>query len=473
MNIMNDIAVAAPEALLLAAGLVGVLLGAAFKTGFTSVSRAFGAVALAGAAMLASFQIGSDPVVAFNDLYQVTPFIAFTKTVAFGVAAIALLMSGAYLAREQMNRFEYALLVMFGAAGMGVMLSASNLMTLYMGIETLSLSSYVLAAFNRESRRSAEAGLKYFVLGALASGLLLFGASLIYGYSGSTQFSEIAAADVNIGLMFGMVLMLIGLGFKASAAPFHVWTPDVYEGAPTPVVAYFSTAPKIATVIVFANVTFTLFGAMEESWTLIVAVMAALSMLVGAFGGLSQNNIKRLLAYSSIANVGYAFMAVAAGETDGAGPTLTYMTIYVLTTLGVFGVVLAMRRREGMVEDLSELNGLSQRMPGTALALTALVFSVAGIPPLAGFFGKWLVFEAAIKAELYWLVAVAVISTVVSLGYYLRIITAIWTKESTERFESPDGMVRATVYGSALLAFPVLVVWISWLNNLAHNATPA
>ena len=473
MNILHDITIAAPESLLLAMGLLGVLVGAVLKNGFNSFSRLFGALALSAAAMLAAFQIGSDPAYAFNELYRITPFLAFTKTVAFGVAAVALLMSGGYLGREQMDRFEYSLLILFGSGGMGIMLSSSSLMTLYMGVEMLSLSSYVLAAFNRESRRSAEAGLKYFVLGALASGLLLYGASLVYGYTGSTQFSEIAAAESSIGLIFGMVLMLIGLGFKASAAPFHIWTPDVYEGAPTPVAAYFSTAPKIAAVVVFANIAFTVFGAFEESWRIIVGIMAALSMLVGAFGGLGQNNIKRLLAYSSIGNVGFAFMAIASGELYGASPTLTYMTIYVLTTLGIFGVVLAMRRREGMVEDISDLNGLSQRKPGLAIALTALVFSVAGIPPLTGFLGKFLVFEAAIRAELYWLVGVGIIGSVVSLAYYLRIIWAVWAKDAAESFEATDGVVRLSVYGSAILAFPVLVIWITWLNNLAMNASPA
>ena len=473
MNILHDITIAAPESLLLAMGLLGVLVGAVLKNGFNSFSRLFGALALSAAAMLAAFQIGSDPAYAFNELYRITPFLAFTKTVAFGVAAVALLMSGGYLGREQMDRFEYSLLILFGSGGMGIMLSSSSLMTLYMGVEMLSLSSYVLAAFNRESRRSAEAGLKYFVLGALASGLLLYGASLVYGYTGSTQFSEIAAAESSIGLIFGMVLMLIGLGFRASAAPFHIWTPDVYEGAPTPVAAYFSTAPKIAAVVVFANIAFTVFGAFEESWRIIVGIMAALSMLVGAFGGLGQNNIKRLLAYSSIGNVGFAFMAIASGELYGASPTLTYMTIYVLTTLGIFGVVLAMRRREGMVEDISDLNGLSQRKPGLAIALTALVFSVAGIPPLAGFLGKFLVFEAAIRAELYWLVGVGIIGSVVSLAYYLRIIWAVWAKDAAESFEATDGVVRLSVYGSAILAFPVLVIWITWLNNLAMNASPA
>ena len=471
MDILSDIITAAPESLLLAMGLIGVLLGAYLKDGFTAVSRLFAALSLAAAAMLSAFQVSDDPILAFNGLYQVTPFTAYAKAVSYGVAAVAVLMSGGYLAREQMDRFEYALLIILGSSGMGIMLSAANLMTLYMGVEILSLSSYVLAAFNRESRRSAEAGLKYFVLGALASGLLLFGSSLVYGYSGSADFAVIRSADpTSIGLIFGMVLLLTGLAFKASAAPFHVWTPDVYEGAPTPVTAFFSTAPKIAAVIVFANVVFTVFGAFEQNWKLIVAILSAASMLVGAFGGLSQNNIKRLLAYSSIANVGFALMAVASGEILGAGPALTYMTIYVVTTLGIFGVVLAMRRREGMVEDLSDLNGLWKSKPAATIALTAMVFSVAGIPPLAGFMGKWLVFEAAIQAELLWLVGVGIVASVVSLGYYLRIIWAVWMRKPDETFETTDSVVSLSIYAAALLAFPIMTVWISWISNSAFGA---
>ncbi|ACT59415.1 NADH-quinone oxidoreductase subunit N [Hirschia baltica] len=474
MDILNDISIAAPEALLIGVALIGVLLGATFKQSFNGLSRLLGALALAGAAFLAASQSAVDASTAFNGLYKVTPFIAIAKAVSYGVGAIALLVAGGYLHRENMNKFEYTLLVMFGSAGMGVMLSANNLMTLYMGIETLSLSSYVLAAFNRDSRRSAEAGLKYFVLGALASGLLLFGCSLVYGYTGFASFEQIAAADQSIGLTFGLVLILMALSFKASAAPFHVWTPDVYEGAPTPVVTFFSTAPKLATVAVLANIMFTVFGVYEESWMLIIAIVSAISMLVGAFGGLAQNNIKRLLAYSSIANVGYALMGVAAGEVNGAASVLTYMTIYVITTLGMFGIVLAMRRRDGQVEEISDLNGLSTSRPGLAVAMTVLVFSVAGIPPMAGFLGKWVVFEAALKSELYWLVAVGVIGSVVSLGYYLRLIWAMWAKTSDEEaLEPADGMVSVSIYGATILAFPVLVIWIGWMTGIIGTAAAA
>ncbi len=474
MDILNDISIAAPEALLLAVALIAVLIGAVFKQSFNGPSRLVGALALAAAAFLAATQSTLDATEAFNGLYKITPFIAIAKAVSYGVAAIALLVAGGYLHREKMNKFEYTLLILFGSAGMGVMLSANDLMTLYMGVETLSLSSYVLAAFNRDSRRSAEAGLKYFVLGALASGLLLFGSSLVYGYTGYTGYEQIAAAEQSIGLTFGLVLILMALAFKASAAPFHVWTPDVYEGAPTPVVTFFSTAPKLATVALLANIMFTVFGVYEESWMLIVAIISAISMLVGSFGGLTQNNIKRLLAYSSIGNVGYALMGVAAGEVNGAASVLTYMIIYVLTSLGLFGVVLAMRRRDGQVEEISDLNGLSTSRPGLAIAMTVLVFSVAGIPPMAGFLGKWVVFEAALKSELYWLVAVGVIASVVSLGYYLRLIWAMWAKKSDEeRLQPADGMVAVSIYGSTLLAFPVLVIWIAWVTGIIGTAAAA
>ncbi|WP_018996890.1 NADH-quinone oxidoreductase subunit NuoN [Hirschia maritima] len=474
MDILNDISVAGPEVLLVAVGLIGVLIGSLLKDAFNGLSRLLGALALAGAAFLAAGQSTGDAVSAFNGLYKITPFIAFAKTIAFGVAAVALLMAGEYLHRENMNKFEYTLLILFGCVGMGVMLSANNLMTLYLGIETLSLSSYVLAAFNRDSRRSAEAGLKYFVLGALASGLLLFGCSLVYGFTGFTGYEDIAASEQSLGLTFGLVLILMAMCFKASAAPFHVWTPDVYEGAPTPVVTFFATAPKLATVALLANTMFTVFGVYEQSWIIIVGAVSAISMLVGAFGGLAQNNIKRLLAYSSIANVGYALMGVAAGEVNGASAVLTYMTIYVLTSLGLFGVVLAMRRRDGQVESLSDLNGLSTSRPGLAVALTVLVFSVAGIPPMAGFFGKLLVFEAAIQSELYWLVAVGVLASVVSLGYYLKIIWAIWAKTTEEESLQPaDSMVAVSIYGTTLLAFPVLVIWIGTIVTLINTTTAA
>jgi NADH-quinone oxidoreductase subunit N len=355
--------------------------------------------------------------------------------------------------------------MVLASLGMGVTLSANNLMTLYMGIETLSLSSYVLAAFHRDSARSSEAGLKYFVLGALASGMLLYGASLVYGFTGTTSFDGLAVAGESVGAMFGMVLMIVGLAFKISASPMHVWTPDVYEGAPTPVVAFFASAPKFAALVVFANVMFTLFGSVMHQWQLIVALVAGLSMIVGSLGGLTQTNVKRLLAYSSIANVGYALVAVAAGQALGAAALLTFSTIYVVSALGLFAGVLAMRRRGGMVESIHELGGLARRQPVFAIAMTVLVLSVAGLPPFGGFFGKYEVLKAGVDADLIPLAIVLVIASVVSLGYYLRLLKIMWFDEPKETFERVDVSVLGTVLACAIVAGVIFMIFIGELGT--------
>ncbi|MBI1338697.1 NADH-quinone oxidoreductase subunit NuoN [bacterium] len=470
MTLISDLQIAAPEILLSGFALVALLVGAFAGDGSSRFLRAFSTVVLALASLLAFRQVALPPEAAFGGLYQTSEFTSFAKGVVYAIGAGALFMSGGAVRRDGMERYEFPLLMIFASFGAGVMLSAGDLMSLYMGVECLSLSSYVLAAFLRDDLRSSEAGLKYFVLGALASGLLLYGASLVYGFAGSTRFDQIADAPYSIGLVFGLVLMICGLAFKASAAPFHIWTPDVYEGGPSPVVAFFATAPKIAAVVVFANVLFSAFGVMEDQWALIVAVLAAASMLIGAFGALNQNNIKRLLAYSSIGNVGFALIGVAAGETFGTSSILVYMTIYVVATLGLFGGVLAMRRDGKNVELISDLNGLSRMKPALAIALTALVFSVAGIPPLAGFFGKLMVFRAGLQADLLWLVIVGVISSVVSLGYYLRIIWAIWGKEPAAALDPVDFGVGVTVVASTVITFPVLVIWIGGLINATSFA---
>ena len=458
----------APELFLVSAGLVGVLAGAALKSAFNQISFKLGAITLFIAAGLALvFYQGGQ---AFDGLVTTTPFVNFAKVVSFGVAGVALWIADGYFERHGTLRFEYPVLVVFAALGMGLTLSASDLMTLYMGVETLSLSSYVLAAFHRDSSRSAEAGLKYFVLGALASGLLLYGASLVYGFSGTTNYADIADAELTLGLLFGLVLMITGLAFKVSAAPMHVWTPDVYEGAPTPVVAFFAAAPKMAMMIVFANILFTAFGAALEDWQLILAIIAGASMLVGSFGALPQTNIKRLLGYSSIANMGYALIPIAAGADIGAPALLVFMTLYVIAALGMFAGVLTMRRRGGMVEDIHELSGLIRTRPAITVALTMLVFSVAGIPPLAGFFGKLEVVRAGLQADLLPLVIILIISSVVSLGYYLRIVIIMWVNEPREVFQPVQPSVALTVMGTGLLMFPVLVFFISGLVGWAETA---
>ncbi len=451
-----------PEIWLAGAGLFGVLLGSAFRERFTGLSFKFGAVALLGAAAIAAvnFEGGS----AFGGLVSTNPFVNFGKIVSLVLASVALLLAEGFLNRHQTVRFEYALLTIFASLGMGVMLSAADLMTLYLGIEILSLSSYVLAAFHRDSAKSSEAGLKYFVLGALASGMLLYGASLVYGFAGTTSFAGIAATEASIGGSFGMVLMIVGLAFKISAAPMHVWTPDVYEGAPTPVVAFFASAPKIASIIVFANVMFTVFASAIDQWQIILAIVAGLSMIIGALGGLAQTNIKRLLGYSSIANVGYALVAVAAGQAIGAAPLLVFMTIYAVSSLGLFAAVLAMRRRGGMVEGIQELGGLARRQPLLALALSVLIWSVAGLPPFGGFFGKLAILQAGIAADLVPLTIILVIASVISLGYYLRLISIIWFSEPTERFETIDVSVMGTVLACASLAGIVFMFFIPVLG---------
>ncbi|MEO1027824.1 MAG: NADH-quinone oxidoreductase subunit NuoN [Pseudomonadota bacterium] len=443
------------EVFLALAGLIGVFCCAVIGDRIGTLAYRLGALALFGAAIIAG--INFEGGASFGGLVETTSFTSFAKIVAYVMGGIALLMAEGFMSRHGTLRYEYSLLMIFAALGMGVILSAADLMTLYMGIETLSLSSYVLAAFHRDNARSSEAGLKYFVLGALASGLLLYGASLVYGFTGSTRFEDIAVAvtgspEATIGLLFGMVFMISGLAFKISAAPMHVWTPDVYEGAPSPVVTFFATAPKIASIVTFANVLYFAFSNAIDDWQMVVMLIAGASMLIGAFGALAQNNLKRLLAYSSIANMGYALVALAVGGQTGGSALLYFMLLYVIASLGLFAGVLAMRRRGGMVEDLRELSGLSKNHMGVALALTALVFSIAGIPPLIGFFGKWVVLDAALSANMIVLVVILIVSSVISLGYYLRLVTVMWSGTPTEPFEPIDRSVRLVLLVTALVS---------------------
>ena len=455
-----------PELLLALAGLLGVLAGAVMGDRFNAISFKLGAATpvLAALVVLMNWDGGT----AFGGLVTTGPFVNFAKVVSFLAGAATLLMGENFLKRHETIRYEYPLLVIFASLGMGIILSASNLMTLYMGIETLSLSSYVLASFHRDSIRSSEAGLKYFVLGALASGLLLYGISLVYGFTGSTAYADIAGAERGIGLLFGMVLMISGMAFKVSAAPMHVWTPDVYEGAPSPVVAFFATAPKMASMVVFANLLFSAFPGVFADWQLIIAIIATLSMVIGAFGALNQTNLKRLLGYSSIANMGYALVAVASGAEFGAAALLVFMTTYVIASIGLFGGVMSMRREGGMVENIDELSGLVRRRTGMALALTVLLISVAGFPLAVGFLGKLVLFEAGWNAGLLPLLIILVLSSVLAFGYYLRIILIMWVKEPAESFQPVDTAVSSAVYLSAaacLALFVFISPFIDWATR--------
>lgn len=458
----------APELLLAAAGLLGVTIGALIGDRFNGISFKLGAGVLFAAAALSAFYWEGGR--AFDGLVETSSFANFAKVVSFAAAGITLLMAEGFLRRHDTMRYEYSLLMIFAALGMGIILSSANFMTLYLGVETLSLSSYVLASFHRDSPRSAEAGLKYFVLGALASGLLLYGISLVYGFAGGTSYEIVADADASLGFMFGMVLMITGLAFKVSAAPMHVWTPDVYEGAPSPVVAFFATAPKMASMVVFAIIMFTAFpqALAFENWQLIIGIIAAASMLVGAFGALPQANLKRLLGYSSIANMGYALVAVAAGVQYGVGALLIFMTAYVIASLGLFGGVLSMRREGGMVENIDELAGLIRRQPGLATALTVLLISVSGFPLAFGFLGKLAVLEAGWNAGLMPLIIILIISSVIAMYYYLRIVKVMWFDEQAEDFEPVDGWVTATIYLSAI-ASVLLLIFVSPFSDLAAS----
>ncbi|MEK9971173.1 MAG: NADH-quinone oxidoreductase subunit NuoN, partial [Ferrovibrio sp.] len=360
----------------------------------------------------------------FGGLFVADSFGRFAKVLILLGSAFSIVLSLGYLRYERMERFEYPVLILLASTGMMMMVSANDLIALYLGLELQSLSLYVLAAFKRDSGRATEAGLKYFVLGALSSGMLLYGASMIYGFAGSTNFAQIAQAlggHASIGLVVGIVFLVAGLAFKVSAVPFHMWTPDVYEGAPTPVTAFFAVAPKVAAMALFVRAILTPFGEIAHEWQQIIIVVSALSMLLGAFAAIAQTNIKRLMAYSSIGHVGYALIGLAAGTEEGVRGILVYLSIYLAMNVGTFACILCMRQKDQMVEGVSDLAGLAKTHPGMALLLGAFMFSLAGVPPLAGFFGKFYIFMSAINAGLYTLAVIGVLSSVVGAYYYLRI----------------------------------------------------
>jgi len=393
---------------------------------------------------------GEGTTTLFHNSFIVDPFARALKLLTLAGAAVALLMSIDYWRGAGGVKFEFPVLVLLATTGMLMMISANDLIALYVGLELQSLALYVVAAFQRDSARSSEAGLKYFVLGALSSGMLLYGASLVYGFTGSTDFADIAAAvqpsGANIGLIFGLVFLMAGFAFKISAVPFHMWTPDVYEGAPTPVTAFFAAAPKLAAMALTVRVLITAFPAVTAQWQQIVTFLAIASMALGSFAAIGQTNIKRLMAYSSIGHMGYALVGLAAGTTEGVQGVIIYLAIYLAMTLGTFACILAMRRNGRMVEDIDQLSGLSSTSPLMAFLLAMLLFSLAGIPPLAGFFAKFYVFLAAIRAGLYALAVIGVLLSVVGAYYYLRIVKIMYFDAPAERFEPMD-MPLAAVLG--------------------------
>jgi NADH-quinone oxidoreductase subunit N len=395
----------------------------------------------------------------FGDSFIVDPFARTLKLLTLTGAAVALIMSLDYWRERGGVKFEFAVLVLLATTGMMMMISANDLIALYVGLELQSLALYVIATFRRDSPRSAEAGLKYFVLGALSSGMLLYGASLVYGFTGSTEFAIIAAAvqpsGANLGLVVGLVFLMAGFAFKISAVPFHMWTPDVYEGAPTPVTAFFAAAPKLAAMALTVRVLITAFPAVTLQWQQIVVFLAIASMALGSFAAIGQTNIKRLMAYSSIGHMGYALVGLAAGSAEGVAGVIIYLAIYLVMTLGTFACILAMRRDGHMIEDIDALAGLSRTQPMMAFLLAMLLFSLAGIPPLAGFFAKFYVFLAAIHAGLYALAVIGVLLSVVGAYYYLRIVKLMYFDVPAERFEPMQAPLAAVlgVSGAFILLY--------------------
>jgi NADH-quinone oxidoreductase subunit N len=423
-----------PE-LVLAVGAMMLLMVGAYRgpqtTGFVTTL----AVVLLIVTGALELWLPAGKLVTFGGSFIVDDFARFMKILALIGSGVTLLLSRSYLA-EQEKIFEYAILVMLSTVGMMVLISAADLIMLYLGLELMSLALYVVAASNRDNAKSTEAGLKYFVLGALSSGMLLYGASLIYGFTGTVNFAGIAATAKtgNIGILFGLVFLLTGLCFKVSAVPFHMWTPDVYEGAPTPVTAFFASAPKVAALAVFTRVVLTAFPGIVPEWQQILVFVSIASMALGSFAAIGQRNIKRLMAYSSIGHMGFALVGLAAGTQEGAQGVLVYIAIYVAMTLGTFAIILAMKRNGQSVETIADFSGLPRTNPLLAFFLAMLLFSLAGIPPLAGFFAKFYVFLAAIQAGLFTLSVVGVLSSVVGAFYYLSIVKVMY-------FDEPAGAV--------------------------------
>lgn len=408
----------------------------------------------------------------FGQMFVQDDFARFVKLIILGASFLTLLMSSSALEQDKILHFEYPVLILLATLGMMLMVSAGDFLSLYVGLELQSLTLYVLAAFKRDDAKSSESGLKYFVLGALSSGLILYGISLIYGYTGTTQFSALAPMLTNmatapLGVVFGLVFICAALAFKVSAVPFHMWTPDVYEGAPTPVTAFFGAAPKLAALALFTRVLMQPLGGMVHYWEQIVVFIAVASMLLGSFAGLVQTNIKRLLAYSSIANAGYALVGLAVGDELGIQALLIYLAIYVVNTIGIFGVVLCLRRQGKMCEQMTDLSGLAKTNPLLAFAMVVFMFSLAGVPPAAGFFGKYFIFLTAVHAHMVPLAIIGVLSSVVAAYYYLRVIKLMYFDEAGEP------ITKTCDYGlKAVLTFTTafILLLILWPAPLIDSA---
>jgi NADH-quinone oxidoreductase subunit N len=461
---------ALPELVLAVGAMVLLMLGAYRGDQTTAALSGFAVMLLILAGVLILLMPG-DKAVAFGGSFVVDGFSRFLKLLVLLGSVGVILLSVEFLRDVQRRKFEYPILILLSTTGMLMLISATDLIALYLGFELMSLSLYVMAAIDRDNERSTEAGLKYFVLGALSSGMLLYGASLIYGFTGTVSFAGIAkaAGDGGLGLTFGLVFLFAGLCFKVSAVPFHMWTPDVYQGAPTPVTAFFAAAPKVAGIAIFMRVSITAFPAISSQWQQIIVFVSIASMALGSFAAIGQRNIKRLMAYSSIGHMGFALVGLAAGTSEGIQGVLVYMAIYVTMTLGTFACIISMRRNGKPMEDITDLAGLARTKPVMAFFFAMLLFSMAGVPPLAGFFAKFYVFLAAIQAGLFTLAVLGVLSSVVGAYYYLLIVKIMYFDEPAEAFDPMAGEL-GTVLGLSGLAVLLFFVYPGLLVDAAGAA---
>ncbi len=483
MDNLTSSLVVLPEIVLVLLGFFILLVGlmrrdnaARVATFLTVFAFVICAVVIFLPARLHIFLDGALPIPAFGTVFIDDAFARFVKLLLLIAAGLSLLLSGSYLEEEKIALPEYPVLVLFATLGMMLMVSASDMLSLYVGMELQSLSLYVLAAIQRDNAKSSEAGVKYFVLGALSSGIVLYGISLVYGFTGTTDFIKLghilaAAPPHSVGLTIGLVFIAAAMAFKVSAVPFHMWTPDVYEGAPTSVTAFFAAAPKIAAIVAFIRLLYMPFGGVSHEWIQIVVVIAVASMVLGNFSGLAQNNFKRLMAYSSIANVGTALVGLAVDNREGIQAVLIYLAVYFLNVLGVFGILMYLRRGGKAVENISELSGLSRTHPMLALMMMLFMYSLAGVPPMAGFFGKYFVFTAAVHAHMIPLVVIGVLTSVVAAFYYLRVIKMMYFDDVIDPIDPLKADFTAEV--SLIVTLLLVVGFVFWpvpVIDAAHHA---
>ncbi|WP_417804874.1 NADH-quinone oxidoreductase subunit NuoN [Thalassospira lucentensis] len=468
---MLNLGAALPEIFMAVSALALLMLGvfAGKDKAFRTVSWLAVAVHIVAIILVVTGQGGS----AFFGQFKADAFAQFCKVLILVGSSVGIVMSMKFAERENMSRFEFPILISLATVGMMAMVSATDMMSLYLGLELQSLALYVVAAIRRDTVRSTESGLKYFILGSIASGILLYGMSMVYGFTGTTSFAVLAdtltGGNLPVGAMVGLAFIFAGLCFKISAVPFHMWTPDVYEGAPTPVTSFFAVAPKIAGLALFIRVAVGPFGGVVADWQQIIVLISILSMMLGSFAALRQENIKRLMAYSSIGHVGFALVGLAAGTEEGVTGVLVYLGIYLVMNLGTFAVILCMRRNDRMNEEITDLAGLAKTKPLMAAITAILMFSMAGIPPLAGFFGKFYVFKAAVDAGLVTLAVIGLVTSVVSAYYYLRIIKVMYFDEPVEGFDR-NGTEMNVIMALATVA---ILVFVFFPNPLMDSAAIA